>query len=279
MKTFEQAYLSKLKTMLTKFIDKPISITNDLKYLPLNDDTNELAVIIKTGPGTKASKAGYDLTTLTFYVNMITDTNDVQLVLGALNNLILIYNAEADNLTIPVFNPKTNTLTDTVFYFKPIFSTPFIPGQAFNLRTKKATISAIDITLSITVGYSSNAAIAPDKYTLSIDSVDYPINFSRVEQVSAPAYEPESPTVTVDGLLEQHFINNVLTYNFTLLKQSNDALHQLLSAEFFKTNKVDFLSGKTLKLKKSGITVNIKAYTLTEIYENGATVIALTLTR
>ena len=278
MKTFEQAYLAKFEAMLGKFTDKPISITNDIQYLPLEDDPNELAVIIRTGPGTKASKAGYDLTTTTFYVNLITDANDVQSILGALNNLTLLYNAEPGHLTIPIFNPKTNKLTDTTFYYKAIFSTAFIPGQAFNLRTKKATISAIDITMSITVGYSSTAAIFPDEYILSIAGIDYPLNFSRVELSSAPAYEAASDNHE-SGYLKQYLLNNVLSYNFTILKQSNDALHTLLGNEFFKEDKDEFLSGKELKLKRGGLTVNINTYTISEIYENGATVILLTLTR
>lgn len=278
MKTFEQAYLSKFEAMLGEFTDKPINISNDIQYLPLETDPNELAVIIRTGPGTKASKAGYDLTTTTFYVNIIMDANDVQPVLGALASLTLIYNGEPDSLTIPVYNPKTGKLTDTTFYFKAVFSTAFIPGQAFNLRTRKATISAIDITMSITVGYSSTAAIFPDKYVLSIAGIDYPVNFSRVELSSAPAYEPESNNHE-SGYLKQYLLNNVLSYNFTILKQSNDALHTLLGSEFFKEDKDEFLSGKELKLKKGELTVNINTYAISEIYENGATVILLTLTR
>ena len=66
MKTFEQVYKEKFKGQLEKFIDKPLRVTNDLNYRPLEDDPNEVAVIIRTGPGTRSSIAGYDLTSLTF---------------------------------------------------------------------------------------------------------------------------------------------------------------------------------------------------------------------
>lgn len=278
MKTFERVFKEKFKGQLAGFIDKPIIVSNDINTKPLEDDPNELAVIIRTSPGTKSAKAGYDLTTLTFYVDMITEANDVQPVLGAINNLILIYNAEWSNLIIPVYNPATDVTTDKVFYYKPIYSTPFIPGQAFNLRTKRATISAVAITMSITVGYSSNAAVLPASFELLINGTSYPINYLRYEITNNPVYEPAS--VVGAKLLKQYLINNVVSYSFTLLKLAPgfDALHDILSSDPLGEAE-NMLSTKTLKLTSGGKTVDISTCLISEIYQDGAAVIVLTLTR
>jgi len=278
MKTFEQVYKEKLKEQINKFIDKPVILSNDINTKPLEDNPNELAVIIRTGPGVKSSLSKYDLTTVTFYIDIITVANDVQMVLGAINNLILLHNASWDNVTIPIYDPNEKTTTDTRFSYKPIFSTPFIPGQQFNLRTKSATITAIAITMSVTVGYASNAAVEPSTFKLKINGTEYNLKYERYEITNNPVYEPAAQIG--ERVLTQRFINNIVTYNFTLLKSAAnvDNLHDILSADAM-ANVDEMLTTKKLQLSLGTKTVDINTYSISEIYQDGATVIVLTLTR
>ncbi len=277
MKTFEQTFKQTLNKWLKEFINKPIITSNDISFEPLYEDPNTLAVIIRTAPGITSGRKGYDLTTATFYIDMITNINDIQVVQGAVNNMIMYYNGEWQSFEIPIYDPATDETTETEFIYKPIFSTMFIPGQPFDLRTKRETISAIVGKMSITVSYSSTATTKPDDYKLIIANEEYDLNFSSYNFTSAPAYETDQKTD--DIFISNHLLSVNQTYQFVLLKQKNDILHNLLSEDFFQTDKENFLAGKKLKLKSGDITIDISSYVLSEQYANGATVITLVLTR
>lgn len=277
MKTFEQVYKEKFKDQLEKFIDKPLRVTNDLNYRPLEDDPNEVAVIIRTGPGTRSSIAGYDLTSLTFYVDFIVAANAVQELLGALNNLTLYYNAVWDSVTIDIYNPSEDRNLATTFHFKPIFSTPFIQGNQFSLRTKQGTINAIAVNMSVTVGYASTAAVLPEQYKLRIDGKDYVINYDSRTVVDSPVYKQ-----TDEGgkIIKQRLLSHVVTHTFVILRSAPgvDPLQDILVGNAYE-QPANMLSGKTLKLIRGNKVIDIQTYNITERYLNGASVLELTLTR
>lgn len=277
MKTFEQVYKEKFKGQLEKFIDKPLRVTNDLNYRPLEDDPNEVAVIIRTGPGIRSSIASYDLTSLTFYVDFIVAANSVQELLGALNNLTLYYNAVWDSVTIDIYNPGQDRNITTTFHFKPIFSTPFIQGNQFSLRTKQGTINAISVNMSVTVGYASNAAVLPETYKLRIDGRDYVINYDSRTVVDSPVYKQ-----TDEGgkIIKQRLLSHVVTYTFVILRSAPgvDPLQDILVGNAYE-QPANMLSGNTLKLIRGNKVIDIQTYNITERYLNGASVLELTLTR
>jgi hypothetical protein len=281
LKTFEQLYKEKFRVQLENILtDRNIYVSNDLKYKPLETDATGVVVVIKTGPGTRSSIAGYDLTTLTFNVNLVTQANALQTVLGALNNLIANYNGVWDSVTIPIFDAATGVTTDTTFTFKPVFTTPFQLSGVFDLKISNETMKAVTILMSVTTSYSSNAAAIPETYKLEIDGDMYDLNYISVESTVNPTYDG----YPVDGTSEitKKLVAHVTTFNFTILKAKYglDALHDLLHDECFKRS-IYMLSGKTLKLYRgtAGLSADIQTYTISEVSENGSTVINLTLSR
>lgn len=281
MKTFEQLYKDKFKTQLENILtDRNIYVSNDTKYKPLETDATGVVAVIKTGPGTRSSIAGYDLTTLTFNVNLVTQANALQTVLGSLNNLIANYNGVWDSVTIPIFDAATGVTTDTTFTYKPIFTTPFQLGSVFDLKISNETMKAVTILMSITTAYSSNAAAVPETYKLEIDGDMYDLNYVRVETNVNPTYDSFPTDGTSD--LEKRLVTHVTTFNFTILKSKYglDALHDLLHDECFKRS-IYMLSTKTMKLYRgtAGLVVDIQTYIISEVSENGSTIINLTLAR
>ncbi len=276
MVTFEKAYKDVFKNQLIQFTDKTITVSNDINYKPLEKDPDALVVIIKTGPGTKRNSATNDLTSVTFNINFIVNANDIQKILGALNSLIWNYNAVWSTVDIPVYDIATKELNTKTFTYYPTFTTPFLLGSVYDLKTANETIKAATLMMSATISYSSNASTEPEIYKLWINDTEYILNFERIESVSAPAYEYNP--INTEPFLQPIFLNNVITFNFVILKAKGgiDALHDLLHEEYFSNN---LLSGNTLKLTQGATTINIKTYTLSEVYENGITVINLTLTR
>ena len=123
MQTFERAYKSILKSLLEKYIDKTVIVSNDINYKPLEKDSDALVAIIKTGPGLKQNNPYSDLTSLTFNISIIINANDAQSVLGAIGNLILNNNAIWGTLTIPFYDDVSDELVDTDVSYLPIFFT------------------------------------------------------------------------------------------------------------------------------------------------------------
>jgi hypothetical protein len=277
MQTFESQYKEKLKTQLAQFIpDKAITVSNDISYEPLEYDSNALVAIIRTGAGLTSGKSEYDLITVTFNISLITASNDLQKVLGALTSLIWNYQGKWDNVSIKIYNVASQSLEDKTYIFKPVFTTPVVIGGEQEVKIEGETLEVSNVIMSVTVGYSSNADMVPDSFDLEIDGTKYPINAIRYDHSSVPAYDvclPESAE-----FVKHTFLNNVISFNFTMLKSlpGVDSLQDILSGEFFGANR---LSGKTLRLWRGDVVANIQTYQLTEVFENGSKIINLVLSR
>lgn len=277
MNTFEKVYKEKLEQQLMKFTDKFIVISNDINFSPLEKNKNNLVMIIRSGAGVRSSKEGYDLTTQTFTIDLITEINDLQQVLGSVNSFINHKNGKWDTLKIDIYDPDNQSLDTKTFDFKPVFTTPFPAGNPFDIMTKTETIKAIAISLSITVGYSSTACIKPEKFYLKIGNETYYIDTTRYEKNFLPTYAQEE--LTDKRFLKQKKVADVITFTFVLLKKKNDVLHNLLSNEFTKKNEESLINQEIKLITESNAIIDIQTINITETYEAGATIIILTLGR
>lgn len=276
MQTFEQVYKEKLKKQLEQFLDNPIIVSSDISYDPLIEDANAIVAVIKTGIGQASSRNDYDLIQTTFTVNFILDANNTQLLLGALTSLIWNYNGKWDTLTLNVWNVLIYKLQEKPYIFKPVFTTPVPVGGINKVKSATKTIDAVNVMFNISVGYSSNADMKPDDFTLIIDDVPFPIRAVRYDMTSAPAYEPINDLE--EQFSTQELFSENIVFTFRLLKSlpGVDALQDILSDEFFGN---DFLSGKDLKLKRGNKEVEVQLTSLQEIYEAGTKIMLLTLSR
>lgn len=276
MQTFEQVYKEKLKKQLEQFLDNPIIVSSDISYDPLIEDANAIVAVIKTGIGQASSRNDYDLIQTTFTVNFILDANNTQLLLGALTSLIWNYNGKWDTLTLNVWNVLIDKLQEKPYIFKPVFTTPVPVGGINKVKSATKTIDAVNVMFNISVGYSSNADLKPDDFTLIIDDVPFPIRAVRYDMTSAPAYEPINDLG--EQFSTQELFSENIVFTFRLLKSlpGVDALQDILSDEFFGN---DFLSRKELKLKRGNKEVGVQLTSLQEIYEAGTKIMLLTLSR
>lgn len=278
MLTFERAYKEYLKAELAKYItDKPLKVSNDILNKPLENDPNEIAAIIRTGPGSKPSVSSYDLTNLTFTITFISLSNNLQYLLGALNSFIANDNGKWKQITLPIYDVSEEVSNDTVFAYKPVFSTPFMVGSQYKLKTANITIDAVNVVMSITVMFTSNASVIMPNYYLEVNGVKSPlVAVIKTDISSVPSY---SPSLKIGSKMnDQDFISNTVSMSITMIKMVGDTIHDLLSNEFF-ANSDSMLSSKTLRLYRGDVSVIIHSYTVTEIHENGIAMLTLTLSR
>lgn len=277
MKTFEQKYKEKFKSQLAQFlIDKPITVSNDISYEPLENDANSLVAIIRTGAGLTSGRSGFDLINVTFNITLITASNDLQKVLGALTSLIWNYQGNWDSVELPIYNVTKNESENKTYIFKPVFTTPVVIGGEQEVKTASETLEVSSIVMAVTVGYSSNADMVPDSFELEIDEDKYPIYAIRYDMSSVPISNPS--LIFGERFAEANITNDTITFNFSLLKTlpGVDPLVDILSAEFFGD---EGLSSKTLKLHRGDEVVDIQTYQLTEVFENSSKIINLVLSR
>ena len=257
-------------------IDKPIIVSNDISYEPLENDANALVAIIRTGAGLTSGRSGFDLINVTFNITLITASNDLQKVLGALTSLVWNYQGNWDSVELPIYNVKTKNLEDRTYIFKPVFTTPVVIGGEQEVRTANETLEVSSVVMSVTVGYSSNADLQPESFELEIDGEKYAIKPIRYDIASICSATPAA--VEGERFARQDITNDVVTFNFTLLKTlpGIDPLVDILANDFFAD---EGLSSKNLKLHKGEVCVDIQTYQITEVYENGSKIINLVLSR
>lgn len=277
MRTFEQKYKEKFREQLAQFvIDKPIIVSNDISYEPLENDANALVAIIRTGAGLTSGRSGFDLINVTFNITLITASNDLQKVLGALTSLVWNYQGNWDSVELPIYNVQTKNLEDRTYIFKPVFTTPVVIGGEQEVKVEGETLEVSSVVMSVTVGYSSNADMKPDNFELEIEGVKYPINAIRYDMSSVPVSDPSLPMG--ERFVKQNITNDTIAFNFSLLKTlpGVDPLIDVLTAEFFADVG---LSSKNLRLYRGTDVVDIQTFQLTEVFENGSKIINLVLSR
>lgn len=279
MKTFEQQFKVKFKEMLSNFIENEIVVSNDINYDPLVLNPDAVVAIITTGLGQTSSRNDYDLINTSFVVSFIVDANNLQKLLGSLTSLVWNFNGKWDNLTIPIWNLATKKLEDKTYIFKPIFTTPAPFGGTSKLQTRTKTIDVAMASFQITVGYSSNADIRPDKFDLEIDGIKYLINAIRYNIDSAPVYD--STLINGTDFAEHTFLSHNIIYTFTIMKSLKgiDPLQDLFESELFAHE--SYLVNKNIRLHRysPNMFVSIQTFTLRYAYENGSKILILTLTR
>lgn len=277
MKTFEQKYKEKFKIQLAQFlIDKPITVSNDISYEPLENDANSLVAIIRTGAGLTSGRSGFDLINVTFNITLITASNDLQKVLGALTSLIWNYQGNWDSVELPIYNVTNEEVENRTYIFKPVFTTPIVLGGEQEVKTANETLEVSSIVMAVTVGYSSNADMVPDSFELEIDGEKYSINAIRYDMSSVPISNPS--LIFGERFAKSNITNDTITFNFSLLKTlpGVDPLVDILTEEFFNA---EGLSSKVLKLYRGEEVVDIQTFQLTEVFENGSKIINLVLSR
>jgi len=281
LKTFEQKYKEKFKIQLAQFlaqflIDKPITVSNDISYEPLENDPNSLVAIIRTGAGLTSGRSGFDLINVTFNITLITASNDLQKVLGALTSLIWNYQGNWDSVELPIYNVTNEEVENRTYIFKPVFTTPIVLGGEQEVKTANETLEVSSIVMAVTVGYSSNADMVPDSFELEIDGEKYSINAIRYDMSSVPVSNPS--LIFGERFAKSNITNDTITFNFSLLKTlpGVDPLVDILTEEFFNA---EGLSSKVLKLYRGEEVVDIQTFQLTEVFENGSKIINLVLSR
>lgn len=210
----KEALSEELKTRLNKDTVE-IYMSQNNQYRTLENDSEAVSVIIKTGNATKSHVTGYDLNSLPLIVTFTIKERYAQTLLEALTAI-----SDRDNSSfgdIDVDGAITN--------YKVIYNTPYVSGSAQTIRSvvdgMPATIRAVSIIWLLNVTYSTNALISPPKYILKIKtdessdeySIEYWINFSAS---IAPSYDVNM--ISGKRFSTQDFLSLSVNYAFVLYK-------------------------------------------------------------
>lgn len=265
--TFERIYKSVLLEHLQNALpNRKVFVSNDLHYKPLENDPEGVVAIIQTGMGSKSAISGYDMNTVPVVVNFITQANNLQELLGALNSIASEQNGKYNSLS----------LNAEEYYYKAIYSTAYPIGAPFDIRIKSSVVRVMTINWTITLTYSHNAIIEPSVFKLKVGTTDYDINYIVRYEMSSQSNDEQTQ------YRENYLINYIPSsktnvYTFVLLKVQSDEFQTLLRQEMIDINTI--LSTNEIKLLVDSETIDISNYSITEIFENNTSVFNLVLTR
>lgn len=263
MQTFEKSYKAVLLEQLKEAMpNRKIYVSNDLHYKPLENDPNGVVAIIQTGMGTKSAISGYDMNTVPVVINFIIQANYLQELLGALDGIAKENNGMFSEAH---YNNEQH-------YYKTVYATAYPIGAPFDMRTKTDIVRVMTVNWTLTLTYSSNAIIEPSTFKLRVGSTDYDIKYiTRYEISSQP--NKEQTQYRHDSRISQLLSSYSTVCSLVLLKVSEDSFQTLLRAD--SIGKSSVLSNNALKLIIDGDVIDIANHTVTEIYENNASVLNL----
>ena len=262
--TFEKAYKAILKTQLENATNRNVYISNDLHYKPLDNDPDGIVMVINTGGGTKSSINGYDMNTVPMSINFICQANYLQEIFGILANISKEHNAKYYQTTID----------NIVYNYKIVYSDAMQLGGVYKEHLKVGTFNLITGNWLLTATYSHNAIIEPSVFKLTIGSTEYDINY--IVRYEMSSQDVTNPVQYLGDTYQEHLpITKTLVYSFVLLKVQTDEFQTLLRGELTGSGNIN---SSTNKLTIDNVEIPIAKISVTEIFENNASVFNLVLT-
>lgn len=255
--TFEKLMLEYLTNKLEERGYKVRSAL-DKQFDILYKDPEEISFVAKTGNAVKSLIIGYDLTQLPLTINITCLANNSEKLLTDLAEL-----SEDDNTTLGDYS------------YRAIYSTPFITGNAFDIRTKSSTEKVVNIIWLVNVTFGVNSLLELPTLKLVKSDIEYDIQYVlRYSMASAPVYN----TYQLQGnsKMNSDIIADSNTYSFTLYCVK-DGLSQLQDLLMQEIKAIQYLDDKYLELRVGNTYIPIKQHNISLQYENAISVIVLTL--
>lgn len=230
----------------------------DKQFDILMKDPEEVSFVIKTGNAVKSLILGYDLTQIPLNINITCLANNSEALLGVLAEM-----SEDDNTKLGDYS------------YRAVYSTPFITGNAFDIRTKESTEKVVNIIWLINVTYGANSLLDLPNIKLIANDKEYAIMYVlRYSMASAPVYN--SYQLQDDRRLTRDKITENNTYSFTIycVKSGVSELQDMLMNEILAK---EYIDDTTLKLKVNEDIIEISQHEVSLQYENAISVISLNL--
>lgn len=256
--TFEKLMLEYLTNKLEERGYK-VRSSLDKQFDILFKDPEEISFVAKTGNAVKSLIIGYDLTQLPLTINITCLANNSEKLLTDLAEM-----SEDDNTTLGDYS------------YRAIYSTPFITGNAFDIRTKSSTEKVVNIIWLVNVTFGVNSLLELPTLKLVLNTfreidIQYVLRYSMA---SAPVYN----TYQLQGnsKMSSDIIADSNTYSFTLYCVK-DGLSQLQDLLMQEIKAIEYLDDKYLELRVGNTYIPIKQHNISLQYENAISVIVLTL--
>lgn len=255
---FEKLMLEYLSNKLTNKGYK-VKASLDKQFDILFNEPEEISFVVKTGNAVKSLIIGYDLTQLPLTFNITCLANNSEKLLNDLAEM-----CEDENTTLGDYK------------YRAIYSTPFITGNAFDIRTKESTEKVVNIIWLVNVTFGANSLLELPSLKLVLNtSEEYDINYVlRYSMASAPVYN----TYQLQGQnrMDSDVIANSNTYSFTLYCVT-EGLSELQDMLIKEIKAIKYIDDKFLELKVGNTYIPIKQHNVSLQYENAISVIVLTL--
>ncbi len=246
-----------------------VIISNDVQWHPLNDDANSVGIVLRGGNETKSEVLDYDLNTLMLTATIFVKSNNIQRIISACNEI-----AAADNAVL-----KTLTVNGIEYNYKGIYSTPYVVGSPYELRTKSGTIKAINAIWAINISYSTKGIIEQPNAKLIINDTEYSVNYiARYEGASTLNSEPYQAEERKTLYYSPR--SHTYTYHFVLqcVKNGLNTLQDKLERVIMG---IDTVSSVSLKyyIGTSAATIPMQTWTISKVWEGGSAAIDIILSR
>ena len=230
----------------------------DKQFDILFKNPDEISFVVKTGNAVKSLILGYDLTQLPLNINITCLANESERLLNDLAEL-----SEDDNTKLGNYS------------YRAIYSTPFITGNAFDIRTKTSTEKVVNIIWLINVTYGANSLLELPNLKLKIGEKIYFLEYVlRYSMTSAPVYN--SYQLQGDSRLSRDKVaeNNTYSFQFYCVNSGLSELQDVLMKEI---KAIEYIDDETLELLYDNDVINITQHVISLQYENAISVIALNL--
>lgn len=230
----------------------------DKQFDILFKNPDEISFVVKTGNAVKSLILGYDLTQLPLNINITCLANESERLLNDLAEL-----SEDDNTKLGNYS------------YRAIYSTPFITGNAFDIRTKTSTEKVVNIIWLINVTYGANSLLELPNLRLKIGEKIYFLEYVlRFSMASAPVYN--SYQLQGDSRLSRDKVaeNNTYSFQFYCVNSGVSELQDVLMNEI---KAIEYIDDEALELLYDNDVINITQHEISLQYENAISVIVLNL--
>ena len=230
----------------------------DKQFDVLFNNSEEISFVIKTGNAVKSLIIGYDLTQIPLNINITCLANESENLLNALAEISEDSNTRLGDYT-----------------YRATYSTPFISGNAIDIRTKNATEKIVNIVWLISVTYGANSLLELPTLKLILGEKEYLLNYVlRYSMASSPVYN--SYQLEGQSRLDHDKIAESNTYSFTFycVNEGMSELQDLLMKEI---KAKEFIDDTILQLQVGNDFISIKQHNIALQYENAISVIVLNL--
>lgn len=230
----------------------------DKQFDILFKDPEELSLVMKTGNAIKSLILGYDLTQIPLNIIITCLANDSEKVLGDLAEL----------------SEDSNTKLEEYSY-RATYSTPFITGNAFDIRTKESTEKVVNIIWLINVSYGANSLLELPTLKLKTPTKEYGLEYVlRYSMASSPVYN----SFQLEGKQRMDYLkmaeSNTYSFTFYCVNEGVSELQDMLMKEI---KAIEYIDDEFLTLQVGNDDIPIKQHNIALQYENAISVIVLNL--